>query len=154
MKGLNKMLNPRVTAVVGVSTTNPFSPGNVIFRKLCFENNLITFPIKPRGGIVEGQQVYKSILEAPYDIDLAVISVPAKYVPSVLEQCGERNIKAVIVISGGFSETGESGSSLQKEIIEISKKHGITMVGPNCSGVFVPEQLDTFFLPSERVART
>ena len=98
MKGLNKMLNPRVTAVVGVSTTNPFSPGNVIFRKLCFENNLITYPINPRGGIVEGQQVYKSLLEAPYDIDLAVISVPAKYVPSVLEQCGERNIKAVIVI--------------------------------------------------------
>ncbi len=154
MKGLDKMLNPKVTAVVGVSTSNPFSPGNVIFRKLCFENNLTTYPINPRGGTVEGQQVYKSILEAPDGIDLAVISVPAKYVPSVLKQCGEKRIKAVIVISGGFSETGESGSSLQREIVDISKKYGITMVGPNCIGVFIPEQLDTFFLPSERVART
>ena len=154
MKGLDTMLNPRVTAVVGVSTTNPFSPGNVIFRKLCFENGLPTYPINPRGGTVEGQTVYKSILEAPYDIQLAVISVPAKYVPGVLEQCGQRKIKSVIVISGGFSETGDTGASLQNEIIEITKKYGITMVGPNCIGVFVPEQLDTFFLPSERVART
>ncbi|MHA2424600.1 MAG: acetate--CoA ligase family protein [Candidatus Thorarchaeota archaeon] len=154
MRGLDKMLNPKVTAVVGVSTTNPFSPGNVIFRKLCFENNLPTYPINPRGGEVEGQQVYKSVLEAPDGIELAVISVPAKYVPSVLEQCGEKRIKAVIVVSGGFSETGDTGSSLQDEIIEIAKRHGITMVGPNCIGVFVPDQLDTFFLPSERVART
>ncbi len=154
MRGLDKMFNPKVTAVVGVSTSNPFSPGNVIFRKLCFENNLPTYPINPRGGTVEGQEVYKSILEVPDDIDLAVISVPAKYVPNVLEQCGEKKIKAVIVVSGGFSETGESGASLQEEIIEITKKYGITMVGPNCIGVFVPDLLDTFFLPSERVART
>ncbi|MDF1541147.1 MAG: CoA-binding protein, partial [Candidatus Thorarchaeota archaeon] len=154
MKGLDIMLNPKVTAVVGVSTSNPFSPGNVIFRKLCFENNLPTYPINPRGGTVEGQPVYKSIQEAPDDIDLVVISVPAKYVPGVLEQCGQKNIKAVIVISGGFSETGNSGASLQDEVMEITGKYGITMVGPNCIGVFVPEKLDTFFLPSERVART
>ncbi len=154
MKGLDIMLNPKVTAVVGVSTSNPFSPGNVIFRKLCFENGLPTYPINPRGGTVEGQKVYKSLSEAPNDIEMVVISVPARFVPSVLEDCGQKKIKAVIVVSGGFSETGESGSSLQDEIIEIAKKHGITMVGPNCIGVFVPDRLDTFFLPSERVART
>jgi len=154
MKGLDTMLNPKVTAVVGVSTTNPFSPGNVVFRKLCFENDLPTYPINPRGGMVEGQTVYKSILEAPDDIEMVVISVPAKYVPSVLEHCGQKKIKSVIVISGGFSETGDSGAILQDDIIAISERYGITMVGPNCIGVFVPEQLDTFFLPSERVART
>jgi acetyltransferase len=153
MSGLKTMLNPRVTAVVGVSTSNPFSPGNVIFRKLAFENDLPTYPINPKGGLVEGKQVYKSISKAPDDIELVVISVPAKYVPGVLKQCADKGIKSVIVVSGGFSEVGESGASLQDEIVEIANKNRISMVGPNCIGVFVPDQLDTFFLPSERVAR-
>ena len=154
MSGLKTMLKPKVTAVVGVSTSNPFSPGNVIFRKLAFENGLPTYPINPKGGKVEGVDVYKSIAEAPNDIELVVISVPAKYVSGVLEQCGVKGIKSVIVVSGGFSEVGDSGAILQTEIIEIANKYNISMVGPNCIGVFVPETLDTFFLPSERVARS
>ncbi|MFW9962727.1 MAG: CoA-binding protein [Candidatus Sifarchaeia archaeon] len=153
MTGLKTMLNPKVTAVVGVSTSNPFSPGNVIFRKLAFENGLPTYPINPKGGTVEGIAVHKSITEAPDDIELAVISVPAKYVAGVLTECGEKNIRSVIVVSGGFSEVGETGASLQAEIVKIANKYGISMVGPNCIGVFVPDILDTFFLPSERVAR-
>ncbi|MFW9810660.1 MAG: CoA-binding protein, partial [Candidatus Thorarchaeota archaeon] len=153
MTGLKTMLNPKVTAVVGVSTLNPFSPGNVIFRKLAFENGLPTYPINPKGGSVEGVVVHKSITEAPDDIELVVISVPAKYVPGVLRECGEKKIRSVIVVSGGFSEIGASGASLQSEIVEIANKFKITMVGPNCIGVFVPDVLDTFFLPSERVAR-
>ncbi|MFW9806197.1 MAG: CoA-binding protein [Candidatus Thorarchaeota archaeon] len=153
MIGLKTMLNPKVTAVVGVSTSNPFSPGNVIFRKLAFENGLPTYPINPKGGTVEGVPVHKSITAAPDDIDLAVISVPAKYVPGVLTECGEKKIQSVIVVSGGFSEVGETGASLQHEIVEVVNKYRITMVGPNCIGVFVPDKLDTFFLPSERVAR-
>ncbi|TFF95204.1 CoA-binding protein [Candidatus Thorarchaeota archaeon] len=153
MSGLDIMLNPKVAAVVGVSTSNPFSPGNVIFRKLRFENGLLTYPINPKGGLVEGIKVYPSLSDCPKEIDLVVISVPAKYVPSVLKEVGELGIKAVIVVSGGFSETGETGESLQKEIIEIANEHEITMVGPNCIGVFVPDRVDTFFLPSERVAR-
>ena len=77
MTGLKTMLNPKVTAVIGVSTTNPFSPGNVIFRKLAFENGLPTYPINPKGGLVEGVPVHKSIISAPDYIELAVISVPA-----------------------------------------------------------------------------
>ncbi len=153
MTGLKTMLNPKVTAVVGVSTSNPFSPGNVIFRKLAFENGLPTYPINPKGGTIEGVAVYKSITEAPGDIKLAVISVPAKYVPGVLIECGEKRIRSVIVVSGGFSEVGASGASLQSEIVEIANQYKISMVGPNCIGVFVPNVLDTFFLPSERVAR-
>ena len=153
MTGLKTMLNPKVTAVVGVSTTNPFSPGNVIFRKLAFENGLPTYPINPKGGTVEGVAVHKSISAAPDGIELAVISVPARFVPSVLTECGEKNIGSVIVVSGGFSEVGDTGASLQSEIVAIANKYKISMVGPNCIGVFVPEVLDTFFLPSERVAR-
>ncbi|MFW9974536.1 MAG: CoA-binding protein [Candidatus Thorarchaeota archaeon] len=153
MTGLKTMLSPKVTAVVGVSTSNPFNPGNVIFRKLAFENGLPTYPINPKGGTVEGVKVYTSITEAPNDIELAVISIPAKYVPGVLTECGEKNIHSVIVVSGGFSEIGETGARLQSEIVEIANKYEISMVGPNCIGVFVPDVLDTFFLPSERVAR-
>ncbi|TFG34460.1 hypothetical protein EU527_03345 [Candidatus Thorarchaeota archaeon] len=153
MSGLKTMLNPKVTAVVGVSTSNPFSPGNVIFRKLAFENALPTYPINPKGGCIEGIEAHKSITEAPDDIELVVISVPAKYVPGVLTECGEKKIRSVIVVSGGFGEVGESGANLQTEIVEIADRYGITMVGPNCIGVYVPDVLDTFFLPSERVAR-
>ncbi len=153
MSGLKTMLQPKVTAVVGVSTSNPFSPGNVIFRKLAFENGIPTYPINPKGGYVEGVKVYESITEAPNDIELVVISVPARFVPSVLKECGEKRIQSVIVVSGGFSEIGESGKVLQSEIVEIANNYRISMVGPNCIGVYVPEVLDTFFLPSERVAR-
>jgi acetyltransferase len=153
MTGLKTMLNPKVTAVVGVSTTNPFSPGNVIFRKLAFENGLPTYPVNPKGGMVEGIPVQTSITTAPDDIDLAVISVPAKYVSGVLKECGEKRIRSVIVVSGGFSEVGETGANMQSEIVEIANQYKISMVGPNCIGVFVPDVLDTFFLPSERVAR-
>lgn len=153
MTGLKTMLNPKVTAVIGVSTSNPFSPGNVIFRKLAFENGLPTYPINPKGGTVEGVPVHKSITVAPDDIELAVISVPARFVPGVLTECGEKKIRSVIVVSGGFSEVGETGASLQSEIVEIANKYKISMIGPNCIGVFVPDVLDTFFLPSERVAR-
>ncbi|MHA2214089.1 MAG: acetate--CoA ligase family protein, partial [Candidatus Thorarchaeota archaeon] len=154
MSGLKKMLNPESAAVVGVSTSNPFSPGNVIFRKLCFENALTTYPINPKGGTVEGQKVFKSISDVPGKIDLAVIAVPSKFVPQILKQCGEKKVEAVIVVSGGFGETGASGQSLQKESVDIADSFGITMVGPNCIGVFVPDTVDTFFLPSERVARS
>jgi acetyltransferase len=153
MTGLKTMLDPKVTAVVGVSTSNPFSPGNVIFRKLSFENGLPTYPINPKGGYVEGVPVYKSITAAPDDIELVVISVPARFVPGVLTECGEKRIHSAIVVSGGFSEVGESGATLQHEIVEIANKYKISMVGPNCIGVFVPDVVDTFFLPSERVAR-
>ena len=153
MSGLKTMLNPKVTAVVGVSTSNPFSPGNVIFRKLAFENGIPTYPINPKGGSVEGVKVYPSLTDAPNDIDLVVISVPARFVPGVLKECGEKKIQSVIVVSGGFSEIGESGAVLQKEIVEIADSYGMSMVGPNCIGVYVPDALDTFFLPSERVAR-
>jgi acetyltransferase len=153
MSGLERMLNPKKTAVIGVSTSNPFFPGNVIFRKLRFENGLPTFPINPKGGMVEGQKVYKSILEAPDGIDLVVISVPSKHIPGIIEQCGSKKIPSIIVVSGGFGEIGPTGATLQAEIIDIANKYHITMVGPNCIGVFVPDKLDTFFLPSERVAR-
>ncbi|RDE12933.1 MAG: CoA-binding protein [Candidatus Thorarchaeota archaeon] len=154
MTGLHKLLNPRVAAVIGVSTSNVFSPGNVIFRKLAFENALKTYPINPKGGDVEGVQVYPSITKAPDDIDLAVISIPAISVPSVLEECGNKGIEAVVVVSGGFSETQtKEGIKLQQEIVDIANRFEISLVGPNCIGVFVPDTLDTFFLPSERVAR-
>lgn len=153
MTGLHTMFDPHIAAVVGVSTQNPFSPGNVIFRKLAFENALKAYPINPKGGVIEGIPAYKSIAEAPSDIELAVISIPARYVPETLKECGEKNIKAVIVVSGGFSEIGEPGRELQEQIVSVANNYGITMVGPNCIGVFVPERVDTFFLPSERVAR-
>ncbi|MEM4734702.1 MAG: CoA-binding protein [Candidatus Thorarchaeota archaeon] len=154
MDPLDRMFNPRSAAVVGVSTSNPFNPGNVIFRKLAFENGLETIPVNPKGGLIEGIPAAKSISDLPEGTDLCVISIPARAVPDALRDCGEKKIRSVIVVSGGFSETGAEGQELQHQIVEIANKYGIRMIGPNCIGVFVPEKLDTFFLPSERVART
>ena len=83
---------------------------------------------------VQGKLAYKSITEAPGKIDLAIIAVPAKIVPSVVEECGLKGVKGIVVISAGFKEIGQEGAILQAEVGKIAKKHGMRVIGPNCLG--------------------
>ncbi|MEM2790098.1 MAG: acetate--CoA ligase family protein, partial [Candidatus Bathyarchaeia archaeon] len=83
------------------------------------------------------------------EVDLAVIVVPAKIVPSVVEDCGLKGVKGLIVISAGFSETGREGAQLEREVVSICRKYGMRMQGPNCLGIIsVQSRVNASFAPS------
>ncbi len=128
-------------AVVGASR-NPAKTGHVILRNILesgFKGRI--YPVNPKAGEVLGLKAYPTLKELPEPVDLAVIVVPAKFVPSVIEEAGERGVKAAVIISGGFRETGtEEGKRLEAELVEKARKYGVRFLGPNCQGVNNPHK--------------
>jgi len=137
---IDKLINPGSIAVVGASQNDKKSGGRLL--KYITENDYKgdVYPINPSSDRIKGYKAYPSILDVPGEIDLACIMVSAKHVPSVLEECVQKRIKAAIVYSSGFSEIGEEGKKLQEQIVEIAEKGDIRVVGPNSIGVASPLQ--------------
>ncbi len=146
---LKPLFVPKSMAVCGVSHTNDRHPANVIYNKNLLRFPVDVFPVNPRGGMIRGEQVYTSIDRIESDIDLAVIAVRAEYVPEVIEQCILKKVKGAVVISGGFAEVERQ--DLQDRIVEIAAKADFPFIWTNCLGIYAPSQVDTFFLPSERM---
>lgn len=137
MHTLDKVMKPRAIAVVGAST-KPHTIGNDILKRLQdygYRGQL--FPVNPRGGEIEGLKAYTSVLDIPSDVevDLAILIVNVKFVLQVVDQCHERGIQGLCVISAGFKETGEAGAALEAELLERIRRYGMRCVGPNCLGV-------------------
>lgn len=110
--------------------------------------------INPKGGEIEGNTVYKSVLDVPEEIDTAVIAIPARFVPQSVEECVQKGIKAIVVESGGFAEVSEEGRQMQNKLVETIRRRGARIVGPNCIGILSPSNgIDTIFIPRGRVAR-
>ncbi len=82
-----------------------------------------------------GLPAYASVKDIPGPCDLAVILVPAKAVPAVLEECGERGIKGAVIISAGFRETGREGKALEQQLIDTAHRYNMRLVGPNVLGI-------------------
>lgn len=144
------VFSPRSVAVIGVSTTQPFHPANIIYNKNYYGCECDTYAVNPKGGELERRRVYRSLAELPAPVDMAVVAVKAKVVPEVAEQCVDAGVRAMVVISGGFAEMGEEGRILQDRLVGICEKGGMTLIGPNCFGIFSPPAVDTFFLSPER----
>ena len=138
-------------AVVGVSLKNPLFAGNIIYNKNLFEYPVEIYPINPSGGYLEGNEVYKNIADVPEKLDLAVLMISAKMIPEAMKECGEAGVKSIIIGAGGFSEKGESGKDLEKELLKISEEYDLPFMGPNCIGIH-SKYCNTFILPSERLA--
>jgi acetyltransferase len=126
--------NPSGIAVIG-ATSNKSKGGYAIIKNLLtgFKGNI--YPINPIYRDIEGLTCYPSVKDIHGKVDLGIIFIPAKFVPSTLEDCVEKGIPGVMIESGGFGETGSDGQSLQKKIIDIAKKTGIRLWGPNCMGL-------------------
>ncbi|MBN2417891.1 MAG: CoA-binding protein [Deltaproteobacteria bacterium] len=148
---LQRMLRPKCIAVVGISLNNDRHPANIIFTKNHYRNPVKVYPVNPKGGKLHGERVYTSISEIPQPVDLAVISARAEFCPGILKECIDSNVGGAAVISGGFAETGNS--DLQKTMVQMAKEADFPFIGPNCLGLYVPEVVDTFFLPSERIVK-
>lgn len=142
MKEVDRFVKPKSIALIGASESEG-KVGNVLIKKLLkFKGKVI--PINPNHKEIFGKKTYSSILDYKEKIDLAIIAIPFENVKQVLQECGKGGIKSVIIISAGFSETGNN--KLEEEIINIGKKYKINLLGPNCFGVANPYlNLDTTF---------
>lgn len=145
------LFKPKSMAVIGVSLTNDRHPANVIYNKTLLRYAVKTFPVNPRGGILQGEKVFKRISDIPHKIDLAVIATRAEHAPDILNDCIQSKVGGAALISGGFAESGRK--DLQDQIVSIAQKSDFPFIGPNCLGIYSPNYIDTFFLPSERMVR-
>nr|MDA8121993.1 CoA-binding protein [Deltaproteobacteria bacterium] len=135
---LHPLFRPERVVVVGASS-NPEKMGFQIFRNIVeagYAGEII--PVNPKGETVLGRPSLKSAAEVPEGTDVAVVIIPAKLVPGTILQLGERKVRAAIVISGGFAESGEDGAVLQEELARNASRSGIRVVGPNCQGINYP----------------
>jgi len=129
------LFKPKSVAVIGASR-EPGKVGYVVLKNIIesgYRGEI--YPVNPRAEKILGLSAYKSILEVSSDVDLAVIVVPAQAVLDVMEECGKKSVKYAVVISAGFKEIGGDGVEREKKLIEIARKYGVRVVGPNCLGI-------------------
>lgn len=138
-------------AVIGVSTSQDNHPANVIYNKNHLRYPVKTFPVNPKGGLLNRERLYSSVEEIQGDVDMAVIAVRAEFVPGVIAQCIKKGVGGAVIISGGFAEAGHL--ELQQQVVDMAKEASFPFVGPNCLGIYAPDCVDTFFLPGERIIR-
>lgn len=135
LERLTPILSPRSVAVVG-ATSAPGTVPHDLFANLLRDGFRGTvYPVSPGNRSIGGVRAYKYVLDIPDPVDLAVIVFPSSVVKLALEQCGQKGIKGVVIISAGFREVGEAGVAREAELIEIARRHGISFVGPNCLGL-------------------
>ena len=127
-------LSPKSIAVIGASDKEG-SVGRAITSNIMKGYTGTVFPISPTRDTVFDQKAYKSVLDVPDEIDLAVIITKNTIVPIVLEECGKKKIQGAIVITAGFKEVDEEGKKLEEQLKEIAKKYNLQVIGPNCLGV-------------------
>jgi acyl-CoA synthetase (NDP forming)/GNAT superfamily N-acetyltransferase len=132
---LRSVLAPRSIAVIGASP-RPGSVGREVLRNILINGYTGTlFAVNPHHRSVLAVATVSSVELLPVPVDLAVVAVGAERVPEVVRQCGRRGVRAVLVLTSGFSELGERGRALQADITRECRQHGMRLVGPNCLGV-------------------
>ncbi|MEM3420727.1 MAG: GNAT family N-acetyltransferase, partial [Candidatus Hadarchaeum sp.] len=108
------------------------------------------YPINPNYQTVLGLKCFASITQVPEHVDLAVIAIPAKSVPAVVEECGKCGVDGIVIISSGFREAGEEGAKLEQEIKKLQERYGFRVLGPNCLGFIRPhDSINATFLRSQ-----
>jgi acetyl coenzyme A synthetase (ADP forming)-like protein len=150
VRGIDFFFNPKVVAVVGASR-RPGKVGYELLRNLreYFKGRL--YAVNPEAKEILGVPCYPSLSDVPDDVDVAVVVVPAEKVVDVAEEAGRKGVKGLIVISSGFKEVGPEGAERERRLIEVVRKYGMRLIGPNCVGVYVPKSgMNTLFLSRER----
>jgi acyl-CoA synthetase (NDP forming) len=135
---LSSILRPKSIAVIGASSS-PDKLGHEIMKNILdsgFQGTV--YPINPKADAILDIPCHvsvKDIAEAP---DMAVIIIPARFVPQAVEECGQKGVKGAVIITGGFSEAGPDGEVFQQQVVDIGQRYGVRIIGPNCQGVNNP----------------
>ena len=132
---IRHLLCPQSVALIGASRY-PGTIGYIMLRCILQGGYTGTvYPVNPNVSSVMSVKTYPSVLDIPDEVDLAVIAVPAKFVAKVADECGQKGVHTLIVISDGFREVGPEGAAREKELRDIALGHGLRVAGPNCMGI-------------------
>lgn len=132
---LGVLFAPRSVAVIG-ATNRAGSVGQAVFANVFTHGYAgVVYPVNPTAPSVMSVKAFPSVLAIPDEVDLSIIIVPSALVPAVIEECGQKGIKAAIVITAGFKELGGAGVEQEQMVLEAARKNGIRLLGPNCLGI-------------------
>jgi acetyl coenzyme A synthetase (ADP forming)-like protein len=144
LQSMNRIMKPRSIAVIGASNEDG-KIGNSVMKNLIdggYRGEI--YPVNPKADEILGRKSYKSVMDVPGELDVAIFAIPAKFVSRALEEVGQKGAGGAILIPSGFAETGEH--ELQDEVVQIARKHGVRILGPNIYGYYyTPEHLCATF---------
>jgi acyl-CoA synthetase (NDP forming) len=132
---LRNLFYPRSIAVIGASGAKGKLGYNVLRNLLFHRYEGKIYPVNPKSAEVQGVPAYRSIMDVPGEVDLAIVIVPAETAPDAIEECCKKGVRFIVVETAGFAETGAEGKKAQARIREMIEAHGCRLLGPNCSGV-------------------
>ena len=132
---LDKIMRPKAIAVIGASTKDHTIGSDIMKRLKEYNFAGDIYPVNPKGGEIQGFKAYTSVKEIPGNVDLAIIVIAQKFVLNAIDECHEKGIKGICIISAGFKEAGEEGAQAERELVAKLKEYGMRCVGPNCLGV-------------------
>ena len=135
LASLQSLLQPHSIAVIGASRRQA-TIGNRLFHNLLKQEfKGVAYPVNPNAEAVASVKTAPSVLDISGGVDLAIVIIPADEVNQVIEQCGQKGVGSVVVISAGFGEIGAEGKKKQDAILETCRRYGMRLVGPNCMGI-------------------
>jgi len=153
-RSLDPIFRPRSVAVIGASRDKSSIGREILHNLLEGDFQGPIFPVNPRSPMVHSLKSYPSVLDIPDPVDLGVIVVRRDLVLDVVEECGRKGVKGLVVITAGFKEAGEEGRRLEAKLREKVRHHGMRMIGPNCMGIVNTDpnyQLDATFAPTHPI---
>lgn len=132
---LENFFKPNSMAVIGASREEGKVGHSVLKNILQYGYKGKVYPVNPKAKQILGLKTYPRVSKIKNKVDLAIIIVPAKYILSVIEDCGRKRIDSSIIISAGFKESGKKGSRLEREVLKRAKSLKMRVMGPNCLGL-------------------
>ena len=132
---LDKIMRPKAIAVIGASTKEHTIGSDIMKRLKEYKFTGDIYPVNPKGGEIQGFKAYTNVKEIPGNVDLAIIVIAQKFVLNAIDECHEKGIKGICIISAGFKEAGAEGAEAEKQLVAKLKEYGMRCVGPNCLGV-------------------
>ena len=151
VNALKQFFNPRAVAVIGASRKRGTIGGEIFHNLLSYGFQGAVYPVNPSAAVIQSVTAYSSVETIPGPVDLAVIAVPAPLVIEAAAACARKGVKALVVISAGFSETGNEGRAMQAELLGVCRAAGMRLIGPNCMGIANTDpavSLDATFAPN------
>lgn len=140
-QNMDKIFYPKSIAVVGTNNVKGTVPYDILFNILKAEFSGIVFPVSPGEKSICSVKAYKYVLDITDPVDLSIIVFPGPVVHLALEQCGQKGIRGVVIISAGFREIGEKGVERERQLKAIAAKYDMSIIGPNCLGIINTDPL-------------